>query len=76
MKLYRNNYLIGIYGPEREGEPLLALVDNISQFAELMEITKLNAANILSNLFNKKYDSIRFLGRLCKVEFIEVEEDE
>lgn len=76
MKLYRNNYLVGIYGPESEGETLLALVDNISQFAELMEITKLNAANILSNLFNKKYDSIRFLGRLCKVEFIEVEEDE
>ena len=70
MKLYRNKYLIGIYGPLCEGEPLLALVDNIREFAKLMNIKYTNAKVILNKLWNKHNNFIIYCGRRCTVEFI------
>lgn len=75
MKLYKNKYNIGIYGPENEGETLLALVDNLSEFASLMGITVYNAATILHRVFVDRTLRIRFNGKLCQVDFVEVEED-
>ena len=70
MKLYRGKYLIGVYGPLEEGETLLGLCSNISEFAQLLRITKNNAHVILHLLFTKQTHFIRFANRLCTVEFI------
>lgn len=70
MKLYRKKYLIGVYAPKSDGETLLALCENIAEFAELMKINRSNAAQILHLLFTKQTHYIRFGGRLCTVEFI------
>jgi len=71
--MYKNKYLIGIYAPVEEGETLLGLCDNITEFAEFMEITYNNAKKILFQLFNKQTNFIRFFGKICSVEFIEME---
>lgn len=71
--LYRRNYLIGIYGPLYDGEPLLALVDNIKEFAQLMRIEYSNAKVILNKLWNKHSNFIIYCGRRCTVEFIKEE---
>ena len=76
MKLYRGQYLIGIYGPEKYGETLLALCSNIREFAELMKIKYDNAVQILHYLFTKQTSFIRFQGMLCSVEFILDKTDE
>lgn len=63
--------MIGIYSLLDEGEQLLALVDNVHQFAELMGIS-LNSANvIISKLFNHKRNHILYHGRIRTVAFIE-----
>ena len=74
MTYYKKHYLIGIYAPLSEGETLLALVDNIKQFSELMQVSTMVATNTLNRLFKKEHDCIRFRGRLCSVEFINTEE--
>lgn len=75
--MYKKNYLIGIYGPIREGEPLLGLCDNIKEFSQLLGINKNTAGVILHKLWNKQTRFIRFNGRLCTVEFIlDVESNE
>lgn len=68
--MYKKNYLIGIYGPLKEGEPLLGLCENIKEFADLLEISKNSATVILHKLWNKQTHFIRFNGKLCSVEFI------
>ena len=72
--LFKNQYLIGIYGPLEEGETLYALLDNAQEFAQLMKINYHNAKVILNHIYNKKNNCIRFFGKLCTVEFINTEE--
>ena len=74
MKYYKKKYLIGIYSPISEGETLLALVDNISQFAELMNISYQLANVVLSRIFHKQHNCIRFNRKLCTVQFIDMED--
>jgi len=73
-KLFKNKYLIGIYAPECEGETLLGLCDNAKEFSEFMGITYKNAHDILTKLFLGIRHYIRFCGKICKVEFIDIEE--
>ena len=68
--MYRKRYLIGVYAPIEEGETLLALCQNAQEFAELMGINVRNATKILSLLFTKKTNHLRFFGKVCTVEFI------
>lgn len=70
--MYKNKYLIGIYAPVEEGETLLGLCDNITEFADFMEIKYDNAKKILNQLFNKQTSFIRFFGKVCSVEFIKM----
>jgi hypothetical protein len=72
-KLYRNQYLIGIYGPVYEGEPLLGLCDNVKEFAQFMDIKESNARMILHKLFHKQTNFIRFFGKICSIEFISID---
>lgn len=73
--LYRGKYLIGIYSPIEEGETLMALCKDAYEFAKLMEINQKTATKILSLLFTKKTNHLRFFGKICTVEFI-LEADE
>lgn len=73
-KLYRGEYLIGVYAPIAEGETLLALCQNAHEFAELLEINVANATQILHYLFTGKTNGLRFYGRVCTVAFIPEEE--
>ena len=70
-KLYRNRYMIGIYSLISEGESLLALVDNVKEFAQLMKIKETTARVILNNLFLNKTHYIRYFGKIRTVAFIE-----
>lgn len=67
---YRGSYLIGIYGPIYEGEPLLSLCDNVKEFAEVMQIKESCARMILNKLFHKQTNFIRYFGKNCSVAFI------
>lgn len=69
-KLYRNQFIIGIYGPLSEGEQLIGLCDNVKEFAQFMDIKETNARVILNKLFHKECNFIRFYGKICTVEFI------
>lgn len=69
--LFKGKYLIGIYAPIEEGETLLALCDNAWEFSDLMEISYRTAFKILSNIFNKQTNFIRFFGKNCSIAFIE-----
>lgn len=72
MKQYRGRFMIGVYSLLSEGETLLALCDNISEFAEYMKISKYNATKILNCIYNKKQKHIKKDGKLRMVEFIEL----
>lgn len=67
---YRGKYLIGVYGPIKDGETLIALCDNGTEFAEFLGIKLTNATMILSKIWNKKCSFIRFQNMCCTVEFI------
>ena len=77
MEFYKKKYCIGVYAPKSEGETLIALLDNISEFAKFMNIRRDNASEILRLLFNKKCSHLRYKNKLCTVEFIDMllEED-
>lgn len=74
--MYRKHYLIGVYAPLSEGETLLALCNDIKEFAELMGIKRSNATRILHYLFTGQTNAIRFFGKLCSVSFIDEEGDD
>ena len=76
MKLYKNKYLIGIYAPKCDGETLLGLCDCAKEFADFIGINIDQAYVVLSKLFNKEHHFIRFLGKICSVEFIDMLEEE
>ena len=75
-KYYRGKFMIAVYSLLREGETLLALCDNTSEFAELTKTNKNSASNCLSKLFLKKTNYIIFNGKIRNVVFIKVDEDE
>ena len=72
--MYRKHYLIGVYAPLSEGETLLALCNDIREFASLMGINRPNATQILHYIFTGKTNRIRFFGKLCTVGFIDTED--
>lgn len=72
QKYYRNKYMIGIYGPVKDGEQLLGLCDTVKEFAEFMKIKETNARMILQHMFYRKNNYLKLNGQLCTVEFIEV----
>lgn len=76
MKKYKGKYMIGVYSLLHEGETLLALCDNITEFANYMNISKNNATVILHKLYNGITKYIKMDGRLRSVEFIKDEEEE
>lgn len=69
--LYKGKYLIGVYSLVSEGETLLALVNNIGEFARLMNINYRTALVTLNNLFKSKTNYIRYNGKIRTVAFIE-----
>ena len=69
--LYKGKYLIGVYSLVSEGETLLALVNNIGEFARLMNINYRTALVTLNNLFKNKTNYIRYNGKIRTVAFIE-----
>lgn len=71
-KLYRNRFMIGIYSLIEEGETLLALVDNVKEFAALMGIKETAARVILQHLYTGKTQYIRYFGKIRTVSFIEI----
>ena len=73
-KLYKNQYIIGIYGPEEEGETLLAICDNTREFSEFMEISIYDASTILNKLYNHINNFIKIGHKLCTVAFIKEED--
>ena len=68
--MYKGKYLIGVYGPEEEGETLLGLCGNVREFAKLLHIKESNADQILRMLFTHQTHFLRFCGKMCTVEFI------
>lgn len=74
-KLYRGEYMIGVYAPIEEGETLLALCMNAGEFAELMRITKKNATQILHYVFTGKMSGVRFDRRVCSIAFIKDDQE-
>ena len=72
--MYKNKYCIGIYAND-EYETLMALCDSLYNFAETLKIKIKDAWEILKRLFNGENNNIRFAGRLCKVEFIDMDEE-
>lgn len=72
MKFYRGKFAIGIYSLEAEGETLLALCDNVREFAQLMGIKETCARVILQNMFTGKNKHIVFNKKFRMVEFIDM----
>lgn len=73
MKYYKGRFLIGVYSLLQEGETLLALCDNIKEFANYLNVTYNDAKVKLVYLYKGKTKYIKFNGKLRTVEFIEVE---
>lgn len=73
MTLYKGKYLIGIYAPEEEGETLLGLCDNTSEFAKWMDITRQDASLILHKLFTGVTQGLLVNHKICTVAFIKEE---
>lgn len=74
MRYYRGKFMIGVYSLLSEGETLLALCDNVHEFASLLQTDYFSAANILTHLFKGKSKYIKFGKKLRTVEFIKMED--
>lgn len=72
MKLYRGRFMIGIYSLEDEGETLLALCENVKEFAKLMNIKETCARMILQNAYCGKSKHIVFAKKFRTLEFIDM----
>lgn len=66
---YRNKYIIGLYTMDKY-ETCITVVDNLHEFAKLMEITPHDASVILRKAFNKKINYIIFNHFRVKIEFV------
>lgn len=76
MKLYRGRFMIGIYSLENEGETLLALCENVREFAKLMNVSEPCARMILQNVYHGKSKHIVFAKKFRILEFIDMANDE
>ena len=76
MKLYRGRFMIGIYSLVDEGETLLALCENVREFARLMKINEPCARMILQNAYHGKNKHIVFAKKFRTLEFIDMSDDE
>lgn len=72
--LYKSIYNIAVYGPVKEGETLIALLDNAKEFAEFLKTSENSARAILSKLYNKKAQHLVIDNRMVTVEFLNLEE--
>ena len=72
MKYYRGKFMIGVYSLLHEGETLLALCDNVKEFAQFLKISENNARVTLTHLYTGFTKYIKLNGKLRKVEFIEL----
>ena len=72
MKLYRGRFMIGIYSLEDEGETLLALCENVKEFAKLMNIKETHARMILQRAYHGKSKHIVFSKKFRTLEFIDM----
>lgn len=75
QKYYRGKFMIAVYSLLHEGETLLALCDNIKEFATYLGVSENSASKTLIYLYNGMTKHIRLNGKLRTVEFIDVEED-
>lgn len=74
--LYKKIYNIAVYSSIKEGETLLALLDNAKEFAHFLQTTENSAKAILSKLFHKKMKYIVVNKKFATVEFLNLEDDE
>lgn len=72
QQYYRGRFAIGIYALENEGETLLALCDNVKEFAKLMHIKESCARMILQNFYTGKSKHLVFNKRFRTLEFIDM----
>ena len=72
MKYYRGKFMIGVYSLLHEGETLLALCDNVREFADFLNVSENSARVTLTYLYNGLTKYIKLNGKLRKVEFIEL----
>lgn len=71
-RLYKGKYLICVYAPACEGETLLALCQDITEFAELTGASwKVAQVALYHMMKGMRPNRIRLFGRLCTVEFVE-----
>lgn len=70
--LYRKIYNIAVYSDIKDGETLLALCDNVSEFAEFLKTTKNCARVILNKLYNGQCSKIVVDKKFVTVEFIKL----
>ena len=75
MNNYRGKYLIAVYSLLSEGETLLALCENVREFAKYLKVSEKSARVTLTHLFNKNTKFIRLNGKIRTVEFIEYENE-
>lgn len=69
MKLYRKEYVIGVYARNEE-ETLITVVDNISEFAEFMGTSYASANMILNKAWHHEIEFVRWNGISCIIAFI------
>lgn len=67
---YRNKYIIGLYTADKY-ETCLTIVDNLHEFAELMNISLNHASVVLHRAFKKENDYIIFSHSRVKIEFLD-----
>ena len=76
-RLYKGKYLICVYAPAYEGETLLALCQDIGEFAQLTgaswKVAQVALYHMMKGMISNR---IRLWGKLCTVEFVEEGEDE
>ena len=76
-RLYKGKYLICVYAPAYEGETLLALCQDIREFAQLTgaswKVAQVALYHMMKGMISNR---IRLWGKLCTVEFVEEGEDE
>ena len=68
---YKNKYMIGLYTTDQY-ETCITVVDNLHEFAQLMEITTNMATVVLFKAFKKQINYILFAHHKVKIEFIPV----
>lgn len=71
---YRGKFLIGVYSLIQEGETLLALCDNVKEFASFLKTSESSARVILQNIYKGKIKYVVVNHKFATVELIEENE--